>query len=171
MKNLTLMFGLAVLSAGCSRHQESGHLLATVDDSRLYLSEVATSVDTNSAYAVRNYVTQWVSRQLLYDEAKKEGLDNTPGFQESVVEYSRELAITALLNKKVYEIPIDLTEADISKYYDSHQNELRTSEEMACVNLAALKKRSTAVSLRNALVSGQLGMKCSMIFLPAMSWR
>ncbi len=149
-----LMFGLAILIAGCSRHQESGRLLAATNDSRLYMGEVATRVDTNSAYAVRNYVTQWVSRQLLYDEAKKEGLDDNAGFRENVADYSLELAVTSLLNKKVYGVPIEVTDADISKYYDSHQNELRATDEMACVNLAALKKRSTAVSLRNALVSG-----------------
>ena len=118
------------------------------------MRDVAGRVDTSSAYAVRNYVSNWVDQQLLFEEAKKEGLDNAPVFQENVAEYARQLAITMLLNKKVYAAPIELTQNDISNYYDSHLNELRASNEIACVNLAAFGKRSFAVSFRNALISG-----------------
>ncbi|HUI28676.1 MAG TPA: peptidyl-prolyl cis-trans isomerase [Candidatus Acidoferrales bacterium] len=149
-----LMIGLAILLAGCSRHQENGRRLASVNNSSLYVKDIASHVDTNSAYAVRNYVSNWVSQQLLFDAAKKEGLDNAPEFQESVAEYTRQLAITMLLNRKVYEVPIQLSEDEISNYYNSHRDELRANNEIVCVNLAAFDKRSRAVSFRNALVSG-----------------
>lgn len=155
MRAIVLISGLSFCCMlGCSHQQKTGRLLATVNSSDLYMTDVAAHVDTNSAYAVRNYVSNWVSQQLLFDEAKKEGLDNASAFQASVTEYSRQLAITMLLNKKVYEAPIELSQDDISNYYNSHRNELRASNEIACVNLAAFGKRSFAVSFRNALVSG-----------------
>ncbi len=148
------MIGSAVLMAGCSRHQETGRLLASVNNSELYMKNVATHVDTSSAYSVRNYVSNWVNQQILYDEAKKEGLDDATEFKESVSEYARQLAVTMLLNKKVYEAPIELSQDEITNYYNSHRIEFRATDEIACVNLAAFDKRSFAVSFRNALVSG-----------------
>ncbi len=139
---------------GCSQQPEPGRFLASANGSKLYMNEVAAHVDTNSAYAVRNYVSNWVNQQLLYDKAGKEGFDNTSEFRERVKEFSRQLAITMLLNKKVYDVPIDLTPQDISDFYASHSGEFRASDDMARVNLTAFDKRNFAVAFRNALVSG-----------------
>ena len=147
---LVLMF----LAFGCSRRPESGRFLASASGSKLYMNDVAARVDTNSAYAVRNYVSNWVDQQLLYDEAGREGLDNTPGFRERVKEFSRQLAITSLLNKKVYDVPIDLAPQEISDFYAAHSGEFRASNDMVRVNLTAFDKRNFAVAFRNALVSG-----------------
>ena len=149
-----LILGLTFSLTGCSRHEATGRLLASVNSSSLNMKEVATRVDTNSAYAVRNYVSNWVNQQLLFDEAKKEGLDEADEFKQNVDEYTRQLAITMLLNKKVYDVPINLTHDEIFDYYNSHKGELRASTEIVLVNLAAFNRRNVAVSFRNALVSG-----------------
>ncbi len=149
-----LSIGIMVLAFGCSRQPEPGRILASVNGSQLYVRDVASHVDTNSAYAVRNYVSNWVNEQLLYDEAKKQGLNESPGFDERVEEFSRQLAITMLLNKRIYEVPEELTPEEISHYYDAHRGELRVSGELACVNLAAFDNRKFAVAFRNALATG-----------------
>lgn len=149
-----LPMALIFLSLGCSRQQESGRLLASVNSSQLYMKEVAAHVDTTSPYAVRNYVSNWVNQELLFDEAKKEGLDDAAEFKERVDEFSRQLAITLLLNKRIYDAPADLTPEEISSYYAAHREELRATGEVLCVNMAAFDKRSFAVAFRNALVSG-----------------
>jgi hypothetical protein len=149
-----LPVAFAVILAGCSRQPESGRLLATAGSAKLYLSEVSNRVDTSSAYAVRNYVSNWVNQQLLYDEAKKLGIDNSPGFQRRVDEFSRQLAITMLLNHRVYDPPVSFTTDEIRNFYSSHKDEFRAPDEIAFVNLAAFDNRSIAVKFRNALVSG-----------------
>lgn len=118
------------------------------------MSDVASHVDTNSAYAVRNYVSHWVDEQLLYDEAKRLGLNDSREFNQRVREFSRQLAITMLLNKRIYDVPTELTSQEISGFYAAHKNEFMSSEDIACVNYAAFDRRSVAVSFRNALVSG-----------------
>jgi hypothetical protein len=156
-----VFLSMSMLVIGCSHQQESERLLASVNNSNLYMRDVERHVDTASAYAVRSYVSNWVNQELLYDEAEKEGLDEDPEFKEKVKEFSRQLAITMLLNKKVYSVPIELTSEDISNYYAAHREEFRAASEMACVSLAAFSKRSFAVAFRNALVSGT---KWSVIF-------
>lgn len=147
---ITLVF----LYTGCSRQAPQGKIIASADGSVLRMSDVASHVDTNSAYAVRNYVSHWVDEQLLYDEAKKMGLNDSPRFNERVREYSTELAITMFLNKKIYDVPSNLSRGEISGFYKNHMREFVASDDIACVNYAAFDKRSLAVSFRNALVSG-----------------
>ncbi len=145
---------LLFLNSGCSRKPEPGRLLASVNSSELYMQDVAAHVDTTSAYAVRNYVSHWVSQELLFDEAKKEGLDDSPDFKERIKEFSRQLAITMLLDRRIYEVPLDLTADEISNYYNVHHEEFVASVEIARVNMAAFSRRNFAVTFRNALVSG-----------------
>ncbi|MCL5266985.1 MAG: peptidylprolyl isomerase [Bacteroidetes bacterium] len=149
-----LPLALALVLFGCARQPESGRLLATAGSAKLYLNEVSSHADTSSAYAVRNYVSNWVNEQLLYDEAKKLGIDNSPGFQKRVDEFSRQLAITMLLNHRVYDAPVSLGPGEVQGFYNSHRDEFRAADEIAFVNLAAFDKRSIAVKFRNALVSG-----------------
>ncbi len=145
---------LVILLAGCSKKEKQGKFLASVNRNDLYMSSVASHVDTSSAYAVRNYVSHWVDEQLLFDAAQKLRLDNSREFDERVKEFSTQLAITMLLNKKIYDRPLDLPPAEISAFYDAHRNEFLATEDIAFVNYAAFDKRSIAVSFRNALISG-----------------
>lgn len=145
---------LVFLLAGCSKKEKQGKFLASVNRNDLYMSSVASHVDTSSAYAVRNYVSHWVDEQLLFDEAQKLRLDNSREFDERVKEFSTQLAITMLLNKNIYDRPLDLPPAEISAFYDAHRTEFLAAEDIAFVNYAAFDKRSTAVSFRNALISG-----------------
>ncbi len=149
-----LPVALIFLYAGCSRQVQKGRVLASADGNVLHMSEVASHVDTNSAYAVRNYVSHWVDEQLLYDEARKMGLNNSPRFDQRVKEFSTQLAITMFLNRRIYNVPPRLTPAEISGFYNSHRGEFVASDDIAYVNFAAFDKRSYAVSFRNALVSG-----------------
>lgn len=118
------------------------------------MSDVSPHVDTSSAYAVRNYVSHWVDEQLLYDEAKQLGLNNSPEFEQRVKEFSTQLAITMLLNQRIYDVPLELSQKEISDYYSKHSGEFLATDDIAYVNYAAFNKRSVAVIFRNALVSG-----------------
>ena len=139
---------------GCSRKADRGRFLASANGTDLYMRNVVPHVDTSSAYAVRNYVSHWVDEQLLFNEAKTLGLDKTPEFSERVKEFSTQLAITLLLNKKIYDVPLNLSHAEIADFYAAHRNEFLASEDIAFVSYAAFDKRSLAVGFRNALVSG-----------------
>lgn len=139
---------------GCSRQPESGRLLASAGNSKLYLNEVSIHVDTASAYAVRNYVSNWVNQQLLYNEAQKLGIDNAPEFRRRIGEFSRQLSITMLLNRRVYNVPVDLSEEDIAAFYNKNRDQFRATGEIDLVNMAGFDNRNFAVKFRNALVSG-----------------
>ncbi len=149
-----LPVALALVIAGCARQPEAGRLLATAGSAKLYMSDVASHVDTSSAYAVRNYVSNWVTQQLLYDEAQKLGIANSPEFQRRVDEFSRQLSITMLLNRKIYDLPVVPGQDEIQSFYSSHRDEFRAADEIVFANLAAFDNRSFAVKFRNALVSG-----------------
>lgn len=145
---------LALSLVGCARQPESSRLLASVGNSKLYLSEVSGHVDTTSAYAVRNYVSNWVNQRLLYDEAQKLGIDDAPEFRKRIDEFSRQLSITMLLNRRVYDVPVDLTQEEVAAFYNKERDQFKAASDIAFVNMAAFDNRSFAVKFRNALVSG-----------------
>ncbi len=164
----TILLPLAsvIFLYGCSRPPSGGAILASAGGKNLYLSQVAGHVDTSSAYAVRNYVSNWVDQQLLFDEAKKEGLNDNHQFRDRVDEFAQQLAVTMLLNKRIYDVSMIFSPDSISNYYSAHQQEFRAGESTVLVNYVAFDKRSTAVSFRNSVVSGQ-GWSASISQVPS----
>ncbi len=154
LPSICLPVTLALLVVGCSRQPQQGRFLASANGKDLNMSDISSHVDTSSAYAVRNYVSHWVDEQLLFDEAHKLGLDDSREYSQRVRQFARQLAITTLLNEKVYDVAVALSPQEISDFYQSHRKEFLATEDIAYVNYAAFDKRSLAVSFRNALVSG-----------------
>ncbi len=152
---LLSLLAVASILSGCGRAPSNGSLLARAGGKELYMAQVSAHVDTNSAYAVRNYVSNWVDQQLLLDEAEKEGLNDNDRFRQRVDEFSRQLAVTMLLNKRIYQAADSFSAQTLVDYYSLHQEEFRASENVALVNFVSFGKRSVSVSFRNSIVSGQ----------------
>lgn len=139
--------------SGCTHVRNRGHVVAQAGGADLTMDEVAKHVDTTSAYAVRNFVTEWIDEQLLYQKAVDEGVENSPEYKSSISDYSRQLAITLYLQRRIYSTPYNVSNEQIANFYSTHKDEFKASDKLLLVNIASFDKRSTAVAFRNAIIS------------------
>lgn len=69
------------------------------------------------------FVDELVKKEMLYQEAKKKGLENTPEYKKKLEDFKKMTVISALLEKELEE-KSKVTDSDVKAYYDAHKNEL-----------------------------------------------
>ncbi len=75
------------------------------------------------------FVDELVKKEILYQEAKKKGIENNPDFQKKVEEF-RKLTMISLLLEKEIEDKAKVTEKDVKDYYESHKADMTTNNQI-----------------------------------------
>lgn len=68
-----------------------------------------------------DFLKQYIATELLYDSAKRKGLDTDKTVIESTFQAKKNLMVQKLLEAEISK-EIDIDEADVKLYYDAHRN-------------------------------------------------
>jgi parvulin-like peptidyl-prolyl isomerase len=157
MKNMrVLIFGalVGVLSlAGCSR--EKNDVVAKVGGASLTRQELEGLVPPElSRYATResylDLVRRWVQTRVLADEAKNRGLLKDPEVRR-ILDEQRDELLAQLLIQRVFDSVPDPSDADIRRYFETHQEEFLRREPEVSFMQVRLPDQPTAAALRARL--------------------
>ena len=147
---------LPVLIAGCSR-QKSETIIAKVGDETLTLREARTHIDSSkisSPDQLRNYVIHWVNEELLYQEARKDGIESTEQFQKRLQEARKQLANQQYLDRQIYDSEPKIEEQMIADYYERNRSEFFHREDAVKLNMATFLSRERAAYFASQLFHG-----------------
>jgi peptidyl-prolyl cis-trans isomerase C len=100
---------------------------------------------------VRMYTGRWVNMELLYQEAKRQGLDNDEQVLQSLEEAKKQLAINALLEKEVFtDAPSAIPYDAVTRYFRSHLAEFTLTSDVVWISFAVFTERSPAEAFRSS---------------------
>lgn len=68
------------------------------------------------------FIDELAKREMLYQEAKKQGLEKSPEYQKKLDDFKKITLISTLLEKEIEE-KAKVSEKDVKDYYDSHKGE------------------------------------------------
>jgi peptidyl-prolyl cis-trans isomerase C len=98
----------------------------------------------------RRFLDELITRELLMQEARRQGLDQNDGIRDKAQRYKEQLIIDELLKDKL-RTKVELTKAELDTYYEKHARELldplkvRVSQ-MLLPNFPAAKDLETQVN-------------------------
>jgi peptidyl-prolyl cis-trans isomerase C len=98
----------------------------------------------------RRFLDELITRELLMQEARRQGLDQNDGIRDKAQRYKEQLIIDELLKEKL-RTKVELTKAELDAYYEKHARELldplkvRVSQ-MLLPNFPAAKDLETQVN-------------------------
>ncbi|MBF0554441.1 MAG: peptidylprolyl isomerase [Nitrospirae bacterium] len=189
MKKLLLMILAATLLVSCNDQQgksgglkQEGTTVIKVNDVTITSGQLQEDLAKlpphyKAAFTGRdgllNFVDEIKRREVLYLEAKKQGIDKDPAFVKKLQEFARLNLVNALITKNVNMADIKVTPEEAKDYYDKNPKEfilpdqirashilLKTEEEAKKV-LEKVKKGGdfAAIAKDNSIdkVSGQKG--------------
>lgn len=133
---LVLAVGTMVLAAGCSPSSQEPLALAIVNGKPITesefefrwseLSETARA-RYNSEGGKRKFLDELIARELLLQEARKRGLDQSPEFRERLERVKERLMLEELM-KEAVKVKVELSDDEVEAYYASRADALPDAE-------------------------------------------
>lgn len=155
MKPLLAAAVLAICLGSC--REQTGTVVARVGDAVLTREQALEAVDASLGSAdrqLRAYVYSWVNTELLRQEARKRGVDQTEKFEQQVEDVKRQLAAQALLDQDLLADTAAADTAVLQEYFRAHESEFFLREEMIKANLIILARREEASAFAAAVSQG-----------------
>ncbi len=141
---------LFMLASGCSRDSvDTGEtIFATVNGVRLTESGLRDLVPEGffsmlTQEQIDEIINEWVNGELLYQEALRKGIDQTPEIRKILENTKKTLLTNELLEQGFGSLPKPETE-ELRLYYEMHQQEFVLSEREYRVRYAGFETRRDA---------------------------
>ena len=152
------MFMIPLVVVGC-RQQKSSTIIARVGDAELTLEEARTRVDTTHGsitHQLQDYVSYWVNTELVYQEAKRHGVENSDQVHRQLEDIKRQLVNQAFLEQQVFADTAAREEQALHDYYTAHAPEFFVQEDMIKLNMIIFNDRASASTFAAAVSRGGL---------------
>ena len=143
-----------ILLTGCEQEQQKTNYVARVNDSYLTAEELAAMVDTNSSTTFfRNEVIRnWINRELLYQQAMKEGILKGKNYKRILDKSEKELAGALLLDKYGQNGKINIEIRDLLIYYKKNRDDFKVDEDSYLLNKIHFSNENRAIEFRSLLL-------------------
>lgn len=84
---------------------------------------------TETADGKKEMLETMIIRELILQEASKDGIENTPAVKEKLDELKKRLVVEAYLKKKVEE-QAKVSDEDLKKFYDQNKDKFKTGDQV-----------------------------------------
>ena len=98
------------------------------------------------------FVDELVKKEVLYQEAKKKGLENNPEYQKKV-EYFKKLTLISTLLEKEIEEKAKVTDKDVKDYYEAHKKDFMANNQVRASHIL-VKTEEEAGKILNQIKKG-----------------
>ncbi|MEO8166911.1 MAG: peptidyl-prolyl cis-trans isomerase [bacterium] len=147
---------LGAVPPGCAKKPENttGYV-ARVGNARLTQEELETSGADHAQQLSRQYVSNWVTGELLYQEAQRKGFAEKEEVLRRIEEAKRELIINAYLEQKVYAGKLsDINDEGLRAEFNSHRDAYRLHDDIVKMSFALFEEREPANAFRLKILRG-----------------
>lgn len=142
---------------GCEQQHQQDRELARVGNVSLTEAQARAAIDTTiDSYEnqLRNYVSSWITTEILYQEAVKKGVEQSNEFQRQLNDLRREVAIQEFLQQEVFAERPAITDDSLLHYFEQHQSEFFAREDMVELKLVGFKTREQASAFAARVTRG-----------------
>jgi len=144
-----LSFGLAILLGGCAGTKpKEEHILAEFGGKVVTLEEMEQEISELSEYkqsqykdkeGMEEYLTLMAESRMLLDVAAVKDLDKDPAILKQTQEYKDQLMVKELVKREV-EDKINVTDADLMKYYEGHKADYLEPEKIVVTEISVTEE-------------------------------
>lgn len=154
IKSISFFAAAAAVFSGCGKDESKAEYIAKVNDTYLTSKELAEMTDTmNINRFYRNEIVRsWINRELLYQEAMKEGILDQEKYDRIVTSSKKELAASLLVSRFLDKTQVNFGEEDIEEYYNRNVDEFELLNNGYLVNEAEFLNEEEAIKFRNSVI-------------------
>jgi peptidyl-prolyl cis-trans isomerase C len=139
MKRLLVLMFIAIFAVGCtSKENSTNPVIAKVNNTTITKEDFIKKINRLPEWArnrfqneegKKQFLEEIIKEEILYQEAKKQGLNKDKEFQDKLEEFKK-MALIAVLLKKEVEEKAKADTKEVRDFYDKHQDEFKTGLEV-----------------------------------------
>jgi hypothetical protein len=151
---LILPIFLFTIFIGCSDKEKKSNVIVKVNDSELTEDAISDLLE-NSASSNKTreeIINDWIEREILYQEAVKNGITDTEQYQNTLARSRKELAIGLFLQKMLEHSSVEISEEEILDFYEKYKDDFKLVDDAYTYNIIYFSSFDTAVKFRNMLL-------------------
>ena len=148
---------LGVMLGGCSRERPHARFVARVDGSTLTPDQLTALGDTgtNGRLLARGYINEWVTSELLYQEAIRSGIPESDEIRKQLDAARKQLSVSRYLEQELdLRDTASIPERELRAYFDSSAAAFALREDVANLSYALFSERDAANSFRSRVLRG-----------------
>ncbi len=146
-----VIFIAASLFQGCGKESKQKKIIARVNDSYLTKEDLARMMDTSSVsnFYKNEVIRNWINREVLYQQAEKQGIVKEDNFKRIMHEAQIELAGSLLLQKYYEdEKSSSYQPSEVEDFYNNHKDDFIRFHDSYLINLAVFNNEDKAIRFR-----------------------
>ena len=150
IKWILLIFSVAFFFYGCGRESTQPNFVARVNNSYLTREDLARIIDTNnvSNFYRNEIIRNWINKEVLFQEALKQGITKGSEFNRIIENSKKELAVSKLLEKYYEDEKISYEPQELEEYYNAHLAEFKSFYDTYLINQVVFNDEDKAVRFR-----------------------
>ena len=171
LKRLALLAAGIAFAAGCSSNKpetsapskkSTGEVLAEVDGTTITTGDFKKELDNLPSYlkqmaesveGKKEMLETMIIRELIMQEAGKEGIENTPAVKEKLEELKKRLVVEAYLKKKVEE-QAKISDEELKKFYDQNKDKFKTGDQVKASHIIVKTEKEAKELLAQVKAGG-----------------
>lgn len=143
-----------ILLAGCEQESKKTDYIARVNDAYLTAQDLASIIDTNASntFYRNEAIRNWINRELLYQQAVKEGILQEDNYKRVIYNSAKELAGSILLDHYGKNVNINLDSRELAKYYEDNRDDFKIENDAYLINIIHFNNEERAIEFRSFLL-------------------
>jgi len=161
IKRLLIISSIFLFLSGCGKKEETDkQVVVSVSSSDLTMEMINREIPANmqsnvSREQIKNYIQQWIEKELIYQAALKVGLDLDPEYRRELEKAKKEILVREYLDQFLFEKETTIDEAEITKYFEENQESfIVANDEIKAQHILVATQRE-AEEARRRIIAGE----------------
>ncbi|MBI5476869.1 MAG: peptidyl-prolyl cis-trans isomerase [Ignavibacteriales bacterium] len=145
-----------LLIFGCKTEKKES-IIARVGDVTLTKEEIHkqfAGFDSLSETEFRQFVQQWINEELLYQEAVRAGVEETPEYKEQLMKIKKQITTQQFIEREIYSDSSMISDSLARNYFENHRDEFSIRQETIRLQIANFSNREGASAFAASLAKG-----------------
>ena len=154
LNKISYMLIAASILTGCGKEQPKTEYVARVNDAYLTKIELASLIDTTMVNTLHKseVIRNWVNREILFQEAKNEGILQQDDYKGLINNSGKELAGVLLLESYISSVTINFEQRDLINYFEENSNDFKIPDISYLLNIIHFSNEDRAVEFRSLVL-------------------
>lgn len=145
-----LIISFLINFGACKKEAPIKKYVAKVNDSYLTENELDSMYNVNSGIQYKDEIIRnWINRELLFQEAKKQGILNDKEFNSVLDNSKKELAASFLIKNYINKEKIIVEPPETKKYYNDNPDEFKLLYDSYLLNEIIFNNEDDALKFRS----------------------